>query len=265
MGTEGGLTSAFGRTGGPEIGPHPDKKGDLTAMRNRKLLFAGLTMAMLVAMNSVAFAAAGDKTIGQVIADGGVIGYIIIAMSVAALALFIEHAITVRRDKIVPPELIDELEALFEEEEYQEALELCESEPNYLTNILSAGLPKINAGFDAMEKAMDEVSEEETIKLQQKISWLNLIANIAPMMGLLGTVGGMITAFNTITLKGANVTPADLSTGISAALVTTMLGLIVAIPTMSVFFYFRNKVIKVSLELSAIADDLVERFRPQQQ
>jgi biopolymer transport protein ExbB len=112
---------------------------------------------------------------------------------------------------------------------------------------------------------MDEVSEEETIKLQQKISWLNLIANIAPMMGLLGTVGGMISAFNTITLKGANVTPADLSTGISAALVTTMLGLIVAIPTMSVFFYFRNKVIKVSLELSAIADDLVERFRPQQQ
>jgi biopolymer transport protein ExbB len=112
---------------------------------------------------------------------------------------------------------------------------------------------------------MDEVSEEETIKLQQKISWLNLIANLAPMMGLLGTVYGMIVAFNEITKLGPNVTPADLSTGISAALVTTMLGLIVAIPTMAAFFYFRNKVIKVSLELAAIADDLVERFRPQQQ
>jgi biopolymer transport protein ExbB len=75
----------------------------------------------------------------------------------------------------------------------------------------------------------------------------------------------MIVAFNTITKLGQNVTPADLSQGISAALVTTMLGLIVAIPTMAAFFYFRNKVVKVSLELAAIADDLVERFRPQQQ
>jgi len=235
-------------------------------MRNRKLLFAGVLVVMVLAMSSVAFAQEREgKTLGDVIKDGGLIGFIIIGMSVAALALTIEHIITIRRDKIVPPELIDELEALFEEEEYQEALELCESEPNFLTNILSAGLPKINAGFEAMEKAMDEVSEEETIKLQQKISWLNLIANLAPMMGLLGTVYGMIVAFNEITKLGPNVTPADLSTGISAALVTTMLGLIVAIPTMAAFFYFRNKVIKVSLELAAIADDLVERFRPQQQ
>jgi biopolymer transport protein ExbB len=230
------------------------------------LLIAGLMVAMVLVMAGVADAAAAkEKTLGDVIKDGGLIGFIIIGMSVAALALFIEHAITIRRDKIVPPELVDELEALFEEEEYQEALELCESEPNFLTNILSAGLPKINAGFDAMEKAMDEVSEEETIKLQQKISWLNLIGTIAPMMGLLGTVYGMIVAFNQITILGANVTPADLSVGISAALVTTMLGLIVAIPTMAAFFYFRNKVVKVSLELSAIAEDLVERFRPQQQ
>jgi biopolymer transport protein ExbB len=229
------------------------------------LLIAGLMVAMIVVTASVAQAGGQEKTLGDVIKDGGTIGFMIIGMSVAALALFIEHAITIRRDKIVPPELVDELEALFEEEEYQEALELCESEPNFLTNILSAGLPKINAGFDAMEKAMDEVSEEETIKLQQKISWLNLIGNIAPMMGLLGTVYGMIVAFNTITQLGANVTPADLSVGISAALVTTLLGLIVAIPTMSAFFYFRNKVVKVSLELSAIAEDLVERFRPQQQ
>jgi biopolymer transport protein ExbB len=252
---------------GPGKGPERDKKGDVPEMRNRKLLFVGVLAVTILAMSSVAFAQAEqkDKTVGDVIKDGGAIGFLIIGMSVAALALTIEHIITIRRDKIVPPELIDELEALFEEEEYQEALELCESEPNFLTNILSAGLPKINAGFDAMEKAMDEVSEEETIKLQQKISWLNLIANIAPMMGLLGTVGGMISAFNTITKLGANVTPADLSSGISAALVTTMLGLIVAIPTMAVFFYFRNKVIKVSLELAAIADDLVERFRPQQQ
>ena len=235
-------------------------------MRKPNLLIAALVGIALITLSGTAFAQdAGGNSLGKIIMGGGVVGWAIILLSIISLALAIEHFVTVRRDKLVPPELIDEVEALFEEEEYQEALELCESEPNFLTNILSAGLPKINAGFEAMEKAMDEVSEEETIKLQQKISWLNLIANIAPMMGLLGTVYGMIVAFNTITKLGQNVTPADLSQGISAALVTTMLGLIVAIPTMSVFFYFRNKVIKVSLELAAIADDLVERFRPQQQ
>ncbi|MHC4516893.1 MAG: MotA/TolQ/ExbB proton channel family protein, partial [Planctomycetota bacterium] len=166
-----------------------------------------------------------------------------------------------KRDKIVPPQLIDEIEGMFENEEYQEALELCETEPNFLTNILAAGMHKINAGFETMKAAMDEAGEEEAIKLQQKIGYLSLIANIAPMMGLFGTVSGMIEAFQTIANLGAAVTPSDLAEGISKALVTTFLGLMVAIPTMIAYFFFRNKVIRVTLEIGAIADDLVERFR----
>ncbi len=110
---------------------------------------------------------------------------------------------------------------------------------------------------------MEEVAEEETIKLHQKIGWLSLIGNIAPMMGLFGTVLGMIGAFNEITRLGANVTPKDLSQGISTALITTLFGLFVAMPALFFFFMYRNKVIKVSLEITAIAADLVERFRPQ--
>ena len=109
---------------------------------------------------------------------------------------------------------------------------------------------------------MDEVSEEESIKLHQKIGWLSLIGNIAPMLGLFGTVLGMIGAFNEITRLGAAVTPQDLSKGISTALITTLFGLFVAMPSLFFFFLFRNKVVKVSLEINAIADDLVERFRP---
>jgi len=236
-------------------------------MRKPTILIAALVGILLVATAGSAFAQTapaegGNKSLGDIIVGGGVVGYVIILLSVISLALAIEHFVTVRRDKIVPPELIDEIEALFEEEEYQEALELCESEPNYLTNILSAGLPKINAGFEAMEKAMDEVAEEESIKLHQKIGWLSLIGNIAPMLGLFGTVLGMIGAFNEITRLGATVTPQDLSKGISTALITTLFGLFVAMPALFFFFLFRNKVIKVSLEITAIADDLVERFRP---
>ena len=234
-------------------------------MKKPAILIAVLVAAFVMVSANTAFAQddSGGKSLGDIIVGGGIIGWVIILLSVISLALAIEHFVTVRRDKIVPPELIDEVEALFEEEEYQEALELCENEPNFLTNILSAGLPKINAGFDAMEKAMDEVAEEETIKLHQKIGWLSLIGNIAPMMGLFGTVSGMIGAFNEITRLGANVTPKDLSAGISTALITTLFGLFVAMPSLFFFFLFRNKVIKVSLEITAIAADLVERFRPQ--
>ena len=234
-------------------------------MKARTVLQLALVAFLVVAFGGDAMAQeGGSQSFGDIIKAGGFIGFLLIFMSIIAVALFIEHIVTVRRDKLVDPALIDEIEALFENEEYQEALELCESEPNFLTNVLSAGLPKINAGFDAMEKAMDEVSEEETIKLQQKVSWLSLIASVAPMFGLLGTVWGMIEAFNEITKLGPNVQPSDLSKGISKALVTTMMGLAVAIPALAFYFFFRNKVIKVSLELTAVADELVERFRPHQ-
>ena len=233
-------------------------------MKKPAILIAVLVAAFLMMSANPALAQDdGQKSLGDIIVGGGIIGWVIILLSIISLALAIEHFVTIRRDKLVAPELIDEIEALFEEEEYQEALELCENEPNFLTNVLSAGLPKINAGFEAMEKAMDEVAEEETIKLHQKIGWLSLIGNIAPMMGLFGTVLGMIGAFNEITRLGANVTPKDLSAGISTALITTLFGLFVAMPSLFFFFLFRNKVIKVSLEITAIAADLVERFRPQ--
>jgi len=192
---------------------------------------------------------------------GGPIGFVILFLSFVSLALIIEHVVNIKRDKIVPPQLIDEIEGMFENEEYQEALELCEAEPNFLTNVLAAALPKINAGFETMKGAMDDVGEEEAIKLQQKIGYLSLIGNIAPMLGLFGTVTGMISAFQTIASKGASVTPADLAGGISQALVTTFLGLFVAIPSMIAYFFFRNRVVRITLEIGAIADDLVERFR----
>ena len=112
-----------------------------------------------------------------------------------------EHIDAGRMEEAIEP--LRTARAITGYELHQEALELCESEPNFLTNILAAGLPKINAGFEAMEKSMDEVAEEESIKLHQKIGWLSLIGNIAPMLGLFGTVYGMIQAFNEITRLGA--------------------------------------------------------------
>ena len=107
------------------------------------------------------------------------------------------------------------------------------------------------------------MGDEESIRLHQKIGWLSLIANVAPMMGLLGTVGGMIEAFNTIASSGGQANPAELAGGISKALLTTMFGLVVAIPTTASFAFLRNRLVKSVIEIGAIVEDLFERFRPE--
>lgn len=194
--------------------------------------------------------------------DAGTIGLVIILLSVVALTLIIKEIMAMRRDQLAPPELVDEMEALFEAGEYQEAIELCETEPCYFTNVVAAGLPKLNTSFEAMEKSLEEMIEEETLKLHARLSWLSLIAAVAPMLGLMGTVNGMIGAFKVIAASKGQATPDQLAGDISSALITTLLGLIVAIPVTAAFVFLRNRVVGYSLEISAVVEDLFERFRP---
>jgi len=201
-------------------------------------------------------------TIGQVLKDAGAIGWVIIIVSIIALSLIIEHFVSIRRDKLAPPELVDQMHELFDQENYQEAIELCEAEPTPFTNVVGAALHRMSGGFEAMEAAVAEVGEEESVKLHQKISYLSLIGTIAPMLGLFGTVTGMILAFTIIAEKKGAADPGDLAIGISQALVTTFLGLFVAIPTMVFFFYFRNKVVMLVLEMGALTGELFDKFRP---
>ena len=224
-------------------------------------------VAAAVATSAPLFAQDGadDSSALDVFTKSGVIGILIIVLSVVALAVIIENMVTLKRDKLAPPELIDEVQALFDEGQYQEAMELCENEPCFFTRIAGAGITKIGHQFEVIEQSISEMGDEESIRLHQKIGWLSLISNVAPMMGLLGTVGGMIKAFNVIASSGGQANPADLAKGISEALLTTMLGLIVAIPTSASFAFLRNRLVKTVIEVGAIVEDLFERFRPGQQ
>jgi biopolymer transport protein ExbB len=199
--------------------------------------------------------------LSDMFANAGVIGYCIVAISVISLALIIENFMTLKRDKIAPPDLIDELEALFDEENFQEALELCENERNYLTNVIAAGLGKLGHPFQTIQNSVREMEDEESVKLFQKIGYLSLIAATAPMMGLLGTVTGMFITFGDIADAGGSVSPAQLAGGIKLALTTTIFGLVVALPVGAFYFMFRNRVVRTTIEVNAIAEDLFERFR----
>jgi biopolymer transport protein ExbB len=224
---------------------------------------ANVAFAQDSAPGSAAAAAAQDNWVTLLMKHSGPCGWIIILLSVVGVALIVEHAVTLRRDKLAPPHIIDEIESLMEEENYQETIELCEAEPGFLTNVVAAALPRVNAGFDAIEQSIQEMGEEETIKLNSKVGWLNLIASIAPLFGLLGTVLGMVDAFRTIATKKGAADPADLAGGIYSALITTVEGLFVGIPTLVGYFYFRTKVTTLVLEIGAIVEQLFDRFRPQ--
>lgn len=196
------------------------------------------------------------------IAGGGVVGILIILISVASVALIIEHFVTIQRDKLVPPEFVVQLEELIDQEQYEEALNICDASKNYVTSIVGAALSRIQDGWEAMENAAETAVEEENLKLLQKISWLGLIGNVAPMMGLFGTVWGMISAFSTIAMASESPSPQMLAKGIFMALVTTWWGLVVAIPALAFFFIHKQRVQRLSFELAAVAGELVERLKP---
>ena len=190
----------------------------------------------------------------------GVIGILIIILSVAGLSLVITFAMQLRRDVMVPQELLDHVQSLFDEEDYDGALEVVESTPSFLSTVLSAGLPRIDRPYHDIESSMEEAGDQEAARLFQRIGYLSLIASVSPMLGLLGTVMGMVTAFNVIAQSRTSPKPSQLAGGISQALMTTLMGLSVAIPMTIAYYVFKNRVTNVIVEVGNLATELMERF-----
>lgn len=225
---------------------------------------AAPAVAPAAAPEAAAPAATTKMSLWELLVASGLVGYVIVFLSFIGLALVIEDFVTLQRTKLLPPHFIAELEDLFEQEQYEEALQLCESEDNLLSRIVGAGLSRVDKGYEAIEEAMGEAAETSALAMHQKLSYLTLIYTIAPMLGLLGTVVGMVISFAVLAEKGVAANPADLAGGISMALITTVEGLVVAIPLMACYHYFRNSVMRFDLETMAIAADLMRRFKPAQ-
>jgi biopolymer transport protein ExbB len=235
------------------------------------LVFVMVALIAFLAISGAAFAqdeeddgggGEGGMSLLDTIMAGGAIGFVIIGLSVVCVALSIEYFVTMSRDKLIPPEILGELEVLFEDEEYEEALELCEAEPSFFTNCVASGIPKMTAGYDMMIESMQSENASETFKLQTKVGYIGTIAAVAPMLGLMGTVYGMIQAFQKIAQAKGAPEPSELADSIGLALVTTLLGLIVAIPSLIVNFVLKARVTKLSIEVGNAVEDLFERFRP---
>jgi biopolymer transport protein ExbB len=187
------------------------------------------------------------RTFIDSIKAGGYIGIIIVLMSIVAVAFVIEHSLTIRKERLMPEAVMGQLEETIARGDLKAAIGICEDPRNYslATDVVLAGLERYQSsefGFADYKSAVEEAGEDNTARLYRKTDGLNVIGVIAPMLGLFGTVEGMMESFNIIASTEGAAQPYQLADSISKALVTTWLGLVVAIPAMVAFSYFRNKI-----------------------
>jgi biopolymer transport protein ExbB len=181
-------------------------------------------------------------------------------MSFILVALIVMNLMALQKNTLMPPHLIDGFEALLNEKRYQEAYELSKTDESYLGQVLAAGLSKLSSGYDKSIGAMSQVADDENMKMEHRISYVALIGAIAPMVGLYGTVDGMIASFRVIATSITPPKPAQLAEGISTALVTTIVGLFIAIPAVISYAYLKNVVARLQFDGAATAGNLMSRF-----
>ena len=196
------------------------------------------------------------------VVKGGWITFFLLGLSVVSIALIIEHFFSIRRATVVAPVVGQRIRELIDKREYVEAVKQSADDPSMLAYVVNAGLLDASNGFAAMERAVEESLEERSARLFRKIEWLNVIGSVAPMIGLFGTVFGMIKLFGSIREAGAIPEPGRIADDISIALVTTFWGLLIAIMSLSGFGWFRNRVDVLTAECALAADRLLRVFKP---
>lgn len=188
---------------------------------------------------------------------------VFLLLSIVLFSLFVMNVLAARRDKLCPQELVDAFDEKLNEKDFQGAYDLARTDESVLGQVLSAGLAKLSRGYSKAIEGMQEVGEEESMKLEHRLSYMALIGNLSPMIGLFGTVQGMISSFQVIATGGATPKPFDLAEGISTALFTTLVGLAVAIPAIAAYNILRNRVSRLLLEVGVTSEDLMSRFEDQ--
>lgn len=191
---------------------------------------------------------------------GGTIGWIIMALSVAMIAIIIEHLLAVRRSTLIPPGLADEIRDCIAQGQFKQAEARLQAEPGFLGRLLAAGLAEVSLGYAVVEKAMEDAAQQQAARLFRKLEYFTIIGTIAPMLGLLGTVWGMILAFMEFEMK-TNPQVSELAPGIYKALVTTLQGLCVAIPSLAAYAVLRNRVDELVAETALEAERAFAQFK----
>ena len=197
------------------------------------------------------------ETFLEIVFSGGVVGIgimaLIILCSIAAVALTVEQLMTLRTSVLMPAGLRERVQQQLAGGNLKGAFQACEAQPSFLAFLVRTSLAEAESGWSAVEKALEDATAEQTAQLMRRVEYLAVIGNIAPMLGLLGTVVGLLFAFHEVASTQGVARAADLADGIYHALVSTVGGLIVAIPSMAMYAALRNRVDQLAAEAAYTA------------
>lgn len=193
---------------------------------------------------------------------GMLIWLMLISCSIISVALIVDSYINIKDAKIMPPELISNVRTSMEQGDLLKAIQFCDTTPGPLSNILKAGFAQVEEGYEVVQDAVSVAADLETERLLSRVTYLSVIANTTPMLGLIGTVQGMIFAFLTLgTMEAGAAQQAMLAVNISHGLWATAIGLGTAVPATIFFYFFKNRSMGSILRMEALTLDLIKALR----
>jgi biopolymer transport protein ExbB len=201
------------------------------------------------------------RTIANVSAPVVCVTLVISAMSFYLIALVVWMALHYRTSAMVPPNLVRDVRDLLDQAKYNEAFHRLLGDPSFVARVLTAGVRKLPTGLPGAQRAAELANEDATMEMEHRTTYLATVGTLGPMIGLVGTVYGMIMAFRVVGLEDSPQA-GQLASGISTALYSTLEGIAISIP--AIFFYamFRNRIARLSLEVAMAAEPLLEQFAP---
>jgi biopolymer transport protein ExbB len=206
---------------------------------------------------TLGFSATDEPWIVSIFRKGGFVMWPILFCSVLAVSVTIERMIFMRKGNVVNPEFLKDVRTHWTAGDHQKALKTCREHDIAMSRIVRAGLLRADMGILEIERAIEGAGSHESLILTANLRWLGALANISTLLGLLGTVTGMIRSFNAIAASGPG-NLALISTGISEALIATAAGLAVGIPTFASYHFLRGKADRLVLTMEEISIGFVE-------
>ena len=191
---------------------------------------------------------------------GGIFMYPILLCSITAVAIFIERLWNLRRDRVIPSGFLSDAESLIRSEKISDATTLCQRSPSTMARILLVGIKNFGRKREVIKEYLEEVGRQESASLERFVEGLGTISGVATLLGLLGTISGMIKIFSGISEQTV-VNPGSLAGGISEALITTYAGLSVAIPTLVMYKYLQSKTNALILQMEEHSIRLVDLLK----
>lgn len=227
-------------------------------------LCLGLAGMALAASQNAAAPAGGIQnqamTLWQLIEAGGLVMIFLGLISVAALALIIYHFRFVTVDRLVPRDFTENILSLLEKKEFEKARSVCQQQENMISAITLKGLEKLPKGKSVVEEAVQAEGKSRIERIWQNLSYLGDMAVVAQMLGLLGTILGMIDAFNFQAFKAGIIKPVILAQGLAKAMITTAFGLIIAVPVLILYSYFRGRISTITSSAERVASEITHNL-----